>query len=453
MKRYMRWAGLLCSVAFPALAIADTDRAPFKVGEVVVIGHATDFSGYSVKRHFPEAAITVLNVGEGNEQRAIQALTQRGVLAYHNRVAEKFAVNDPYAGYQWHFNTVQAPQAWTLATGAGVVVAVLDTGLNTAGPDGINCVTAAKDMVGSVNGVTDVQGHGTHVSGTIAQKTDNGVGVAGLAYGSCVMPVKVLDDTGSGTFADIAAGIHYAVDNGARVINMSLGVSARFGLTNDPVMDPALDYANQAGVTVVVAAGNDGFRKNVSYPAIYPTTIAVGATGYNNALASYSNYGKGLDVVAPGGNLSADQNNDGYADGVLQETFDSNGFGYWFYQGTSMASPHVAAIAALLISHGNATTPDEVRAALQDTALDLGSAGKDTKYGYGLVQAYNALQWVAGVTVPPSGGSCTDLDGDGVCAEAGDCDDNDPQVYPGFNEKGRRSFDGKDNDCNGIIDG
>ncbi|OZG72370.1 serine proteinase [Hahella sp. CCB-MM4] len=448
---FMLWsAGLTGGWTF-----ASAEVPPFQQGELVIVGNVDVIPGYTAKRHFPDAGLTVLTVTPGSETREISRLRGLGIEAHLNRVAQKFVTtSDPFSSYQWHFDSVQAQQAWTLSTGEGVVVAILDTGLNSGGPDGVNCVVSPASMLGNPSGFTDGDGHGTHVSGTVAQKTNNGVGVAGLAHGSCIMPVKVLSDEGSGTFADIAAGIVYAVDHGARVINMSLGISARYGITHDAVMDPALDYAYAAGVTVVAAAGNDGFKKNVSYPAIYDTTLAVGATDYRNTLARYSNQGTGLDLVAPGGNLSTDANGDGYADGVLQETFDSSGFGYWFYQGTSMASPHVTAIVALLIAHGTASSPDDVKSALTQTALDLGETGPDAKYGYGLIQAYDALQWGAGGTsLPQPVGSCTDLDGDGVCAEEGDCDDSNAQVYPGFNEKGRRSRDGLDNDCNGIIDG
>ncbi len=278
---------------------------------------------------------------------------------------------------------------------------------------------------------------------------------------------------------------------------MSLGINARYGIRNDAFVDPALDYAFSKGVTVVCASGNDGHRKNVSYPAIYPTAIAVGATDFRNVLTRYSNKGDGLDMVAPGGDTGRDDNGDGYADGVLQATRINGSWGYYFFQGTSMASPHVAAAAALVIAANVADSPQEVYDALTGSALDLGSSGFDSNYGAGLLQAYDA---VSGTTPPPcvdgdgdgfcvedgdcddsdssinpnatevcdgvdnncdgvvdegcSGGGCTDADADGWCVEDGDCDDTDPNINPGRNDtKGRWGRDGVDNDCNGIIDG
>ena len=217
-------------------------------------------------------------------------------------------------------------------------------------------------------------------------------GVAGLAYSACIMPVKVLDDTGTGSSADIAEGIHYAVENGAKVINMSLGTDARDGVHNDPFMDVELDYAQSQGVTVVCASGNDRSRVNVSYPAIYPTTIAVGATDFSNSVTGYSNKGEGLDIVAPGGDLLKDLNGDGQPDGILQETLITGSWAYYFFEGTSMASPHVAAVVAMLIAFDSTLTPGLIYQTLTTTALDLDEIGYDTTSGYGLVQAYDALR-------------------------------------------------------------
>lgn len=202
------------------------------------------------------------------------------------------------------------------------------------------------------------------------------------------MPIKVLDKTGQGTYADIAEGIIYATDNGANVINLSFG-----GPYDSETIRNAVSYAYNKGVTIVCATGNDGLNK-VAYPAAYDDyCIAVGATRYDETIASYSNRGNSLDLVAPGGDLNVDQNIDGYPDGVLQQTFwhTTNNWIYRFYQGTSMAAPHVTGVAALLISRGIAATPDEVRKVLQATAKDKGIPGKDSIYGYGIVNAHAAL--------------------------------------------------------------
>lgn len=181
------------------------------------------------------------------------------------------------------------------------------------------------------------------------------------------MPVKVLDKYGSGTYADVADGIRWAADNGAKVINLSLGGSSPASYLED-----AATYAHNKGVTIVAASGNDG-SSSVSYPAAYDNyVIAVGAARYDETRAYYSNYGSSLDLTAPGGDLNVDQNKDGYGDGILQQTFGrtTNSWGYYFYQGTSMAAPHVAGVVALVISKGIAIAPDQVRAVLESTALN-----------------------------------------------------------------------------------
>ena len=430
----------------------------FVKGEILVSGSPDEHPSLTVTRYYPLSDISLISVQPGQEQARVNHLKSKGKHAALNLKASKFFTsNDPISSFQWHLDSINLTQAHAITKGAGATVAVLDTGFNAAGDDSVSCLVSGQDIVNNDADPTDGDGHGTHVAGTVAQTTDNGIGVAGVAPESCIMAVKVLDDSGSGSFIDIAEGIRWAADNGAQVINMSLGVAANYRITNDSVVDPALDYAYNQGVTVIAAAGNDGYRRNVSYPAIYPTVIAVGATDFRNQKTRYSNFGNGLDIMAPGGDTGADRNSDGYADGVLQETFDSAGFSYWFFQGTSMSSPHVAGVAALLISAGTASQPDDIRSALQSTALDLGNEGFDKSYGHSLIQADMALAWSEAEppteppTEPPS--ECTDADGDGVCYEEGDCDDNNANVYPGFNEKGRRRSDGLDNDCNGIIDG
>lgn len=341
------------------------------------------------------------------------AADPRVEYAEPNFIANALMVpNDPYYSYQWHFDNsdyggVQAESAWDISTGSGVTVAIIDTGIAyenygrqyKRAPDlAGTCFEAGYDFVNNDSHPNDDEGHGTHVAGTVAQATNNNQGTAGLAYSSCLMPVKVLNKQGSGTYADIAEGIRFATDNGAQIINLSLGGSA-----DAEVLREAVAYAYNQGTMVVAAAGNDN-SSSVLYPAAYDDyVIAVGATRYDETLAYYSNYGPSVDLVAPGGDLTVDQNGDGYGDGVLQQTFDRNprDFGYWFTQGTSMASPHVAAAAAMIVANG-VTGPDNIRVALESSAEDLGGPGRDNTFGWGLVDVAAALGIVSSPTLTPS---------------------------------------------------
>ncbi len=370
---------------------------------------------------------------DGDAVAAIRQLRMSGQFAYvePDLVREaRYLPNDPFLADQWHFAAVNAEAAWDLSTGAGAVVAVIDTGVSHGPVDGINALVAGYDFVNNDADPADDNGHGSHVSGTIAQATNNGAGTAGLAFDASVMPIKVLDDQGSGYSSDVIDGIIWAADNGADVLNLSLGSTK--GSTAE---EDACDYAVAAGAVVAAAAGNSG-RRRTEYPAGYASVIGVAATDFNNDRSYYSNRGNHVELSAPGGDVTADENNDGYADGVLQETFDPT-WGFYFWQGTSMATPHVAATAALLSSQGANNT--EIRTILQDTAVDLGSAGWDNKYGYGLIDAAAAVASIVPVD---------DADNDGFTVEQGDCDDNDDTVYPGAPE----TCDGVDNDCDSLVD-
>lgn len=300
--------------------------------------------------------------------------------------------NDPLYGKQWNLKQIDADKAWERSKGKGVIVAVLDTGIAYEDYDDFKQVPDLKgakfskgyDFVNDDEHANDDHGHGTHVAGTIAQSTNNGEGVAGVAFEATLMPVKVLNHFGSGTSADIADAIRWAADNGAKVINMSLGGGAR-----SAVMENAVKYARNKGVTVVCAAGN-GRRGVVEYPAAYEGSVAVSAVGPTKQLASYSSWGKELDIAAPGGDKAL-----GAEFGVLQNTIAPNDYTksvYAFYNGTSMATPHVAAVAALLYAAG-AKTPDQVEKALYEGAVKLdGQTGWNDKFGHGLLNADRSLK-------------------------------------------------------------
>ncbi|MGK7877711.1 MAG: DUF5942 domain-containing protein [Xenococcaceae cyanobacterium] len=262
--------------------------------------------------------------------------------------------NDPYYTKQWNLRNINIEKAWDDTKGDGVTVAVIDTGVTQVPDLRETKFVKGYDFVNDNDVASDDNGHGTHVAGTIAQSTNNGYGVAGVAYKGTIMPLKVLGASGGGTVADIAEAIRFAADNGADVINMSLG-----GGGASQIMEEAIDYAYNKGVVIVAAAGNEN-RNSSSYPARYPRVISVSALDVAGDKAPYSNYGAGVDISAPGGSEAAK---------VLQETINPRTKESVFagFQGTSMASPHVAGVAALIKSSG-VSEPEKVLKVLQESS-------------------------------------------------------------------------------------
>ena len=343
--------------------------------------------------------------------------------------------NDPGRGstpmgwetVQWNFigpYGVGAQQAWDNVAavgrpgGRGTIIAVLDTGVAYAtrgrfrrSPDlAASTFVRGYDFVDHDPYPDDPQGHGTHVASTVAEATNNGYGLTGLAWGARIMPVRVLDSQGEGDAGTIAKGIRFAVAHHAQVINLSLEFSSGVTAGDIPKLIKAIDYAHHNGVVVVAASGNEASGA-VAYPARATYVISVGATTEHGCLADYSNQGRGLDLVAPGGGADADLPNDARCQpdatpghDVSQITYrgSQRRFGIDSEEGTSMAVPHVSATAALIIASGVLgahPAPTAILHRLEATARDLGPVGYDSQYGWGLVDAAAATT-PGGPTLP-----------------------------------------------------
>jgi serine protease len=366
------------------------------------------------------------------------------------RVYPAFTPNDPLYARQWNYPTLDMERAWDINPGAtaSVTVAVLDSGVAfrsgmmrynarsirltpfsrllpalgpvdvpfAAAPDlgGADRFVAPRDFVWNTTTPFDLDGHGTHVTGTIGQLTNNAEGVAGMAFNVRIMPVKVIstdwdaifDSPFQGTDDTVARGVRYAADNGAKVLNMSIG---RTGAPA-PVVQEAIQYAVSRGAFVVVAAGNDfeignPVERLAEFAPQINGMVSVAAIGRNRLRAFYSSTGPYVELAAPGGNTRAG----GSEGGILQQTFDFDltetylgsvaqyraprfdAFTYQFFQGTSMAAPHVSGFAALLIQQG-ITSPPAIEAVMKRYATDLGAAGRDNEYGFGLINPRASLR-------------------------------------------------------------
>src|SRR4029079_17313442 len=294
-----------------------------------------------------------------------------------------------------------APGAWDTTAGQGVIVAVVDTGVDATHPDPTHnlWVNAAEiprneidddgngfiddtrgwDFVNSDNDPRDGHGHGTHVSGTIAAEGNNGAGVIGVAYRATIMPVRGLDNSGNGFDSVLATAITYAANNGADIINASWG-----GPGSAQAIADAVSYAHSLGVAVVVAAGNDSADARNYYPAGLSKVITVAATGADDTLAYFSNFGSRIDVSAPGLDILS-LAGAGTAMGTLVAP------GYTRASGTSMAAPHVAGLAALILARYPTYTNEELRTVLRFSATDLGGPVVYPAHGYGRVNAQAAM--------------------------------------------------------------
>ena len=305
----------------------------------------------------------IIRVQNGDAaQVAVRLRSLPGVVAaYPDQIAHKSAESTP-----WGVTKIGGPTAWPTSTGAGVTVAVLDCGIHKTHEDiGAARVTLEIDYTGSAYGADDRCNHGTHVAGTIGATTNNGIGVSAVAPGVTFINGKVMDDSGSGFFSDIESGIAWAANNGAKVINMSLGAFIACPASTAA----ATNYAWSKGVVIVAAAGNDG-QNGESAPANCPNVIGVAATDSLDQKASFSNYGKNVELAGPGVGILSTVNPDINA-GVLYASFN----------GTSMAAPHAAGVAAAVWASSHGTSATAVRQRMYDTADKIAGTGANWQYG------------------------------------------------------------------------
>jgi len=351
----------------------DENRQILNVGETLTGEEITAIEGkYNVtfSTDTPENGIYVITT---TDESNITTLSEDLDATLETDIPVKMSADT----VDWGITRIGAEKIWADSTGSSIKIAVIDTGVELTHSDLSANLVTGYDFVNNDINPSDDNGHGTHVSGIIAS-TQNSAGNIGAAYQAKIMPVKVLNNQGYGYLSDVAKGIYYAADNGARIINMSLGSSS-----DSLTLKNAINYAANKGVIMVAAAGNEG-GSSCQYPAAYSSVICVGATDTSNKLASFSNMG--AELSAPGvSNYS---------------TYIGNTYRYM--SGTSMATPHVAGAAAVVASFCSACTTAEIRTVLKNTAVDLGTTGYDSVFGYGLVDlvaAINSLRPVEEVPV------------------------------------------------------
>lgn len=348
-----------------------TEKNKFKTGELIV--KFKDNVDSSVEEQtLNSIGASVKPAGKVNSEfkvlkvkdveAAVQELENNPNVEYAEPnyiLSATFTPNDThYASTQYGLRTTQTDLAWDVTQGSsGQEIAVLDTGVDYNHPDLDSKIIKGFDFVDDDNDPMDLHGHGTHVSGIAAAETNNGTGIAGTAPNTKVLAVRVLDAAGNGSLDDIANGIRYAADQGAEVINMSLGCNC-----HTVALEDAVNYAYNKGVVLIAAAGNDGVSATFE-PASYTNVIAVGAVNSSDRKASFSNWGTWVDVVAPGVQIASTYLNNQYV----------------YMDGTSMASPYVAGLAALLKAQGR--TNVQVRQAIELTADPVNGTGKNSKYG------------------------------------------------------------------------
>jgi thermitase len=375
---------LMASAALPSAIFAeevDSQAGKLYAPGQVVVKYKDNASASAVKSARAKANGTVMEKNnklgfevvkvKGSVEETIEKLKKDPNVEYaepNYYLHATYTPNDPYfSSRQYGPQKIQAPQAWDITEGSGAKIAIVDTGVQSNHPDLAGKVVGGWDFVDNDSTPQDGNGHGTHCAGIAAAVTNNSTGIAGTAPKASILAVRVLNNSGSGTWTAVANGITYAADQGADVISLSLG-----GTVGNSGLQQAVDYAWSKGSVVVAAAGNAGTTAP-NYPAYYSNAIAVASTDQNDNKSSFSTYGSWVDVAAPGSSIYATYPTSTYAS----------------LSGTSMATPHVAGVAGLLASQGRSAS--NIRAAIENTADKISGTG--SYWAKGRVNAYKAVQY------------------------------------------------------------
>ena len=371
-------AGLAHGAAFASGRILVAPRSA--IDDTTFAGALSRGGGHSIGK-IGGTPVHVVKVTPGNEEAAVKRLKADPAVKFaevDRLIPAAGTANDPYYPSEWHLPDIGAPTAWNYATGSGVTIAILDTGVDGTHPDLATQMVPGWNFYANSSNTSDSNGHGTGVAGTAAAATNNTLGVASVAGGAKIMPVVIADPSGWAYWSTVAQGITWAADHGARVESLSYQ-----GASGSSTIQSAASYLRSKGGVLFVAAGNTGAIDNTA-----PTDLmmVVSALQQGDTLASFSSYGSFVDISAPGNNIIT----------------TAMGGGYWNCWGTSFATPIVAATAALILSERPDFTPSQVDATLKSTATDLGAPGYDIYYGYGDVNATAALQQAASAPLAPA---------------------------------------------------
>ncbi|MBE0609218.1 MAG: S8 family serine peptidase [Dehalococcoidia bacterium] len=387
-------AFLLSAIGLVAGGPRVADSAPGNPTDTIIVAFETNANEAAIAalieanassevEAIPALGMKVLRVPPGQDAADVAARFARNPLVRfaepNDLVYHEVIPDDPYYGQAWHLPKIEAPAAWDGPKANGVLVAVCDTGVNGGLPDLAPIVRGdlGWNTASNNNDWSPIAGHGTLVSGALAAATDNGIGVAGVAWGAQIIPVRITNNTtGTAYVSDAAKCIQYAADNGARVINLS------YRMASYSSIDTAAAYARNRGAVTLVAAGNDGIDPGWQD---FPNFLAVSATISNDTRASFSNFGTYIDIAAPGYNIQTTTWGGGYAGA----------------SGTSLASPVAAGVVALIFGANPGLSAVDAEAILRQSADDLGDAGEDAFFGSGRVNARTAVAMAGGGSAPP----------------------------------------------------